>query len=638
MTRFTRRNAMSIAVPLAVVWVAAFCPPLSAAETRLVRRGENLQAALNAAAAGDVIHLEAGAEFVGNFILPVKSGDAPIVLRSIPSTLLPGAGVRIQPQHAYLLARVRSGNVSAALKTAAGAKNWHLEYLQFGPNQNGYGDILQIGDGSAAQNTLDKVPHHLTLAHVYIHGDPLLGQKRCIALNAAHVTIRDSYVAECKGVDQDTQAIGGWNGPGPYTIQNNYLEGAGENVMFGGADPAIPNLVVDGVTFTGNIVSRPLAWRDPIIAAPEQVAAEPAAGGQLSAGTYFYTIVATRHIGRGTIGRSTASTPTSVTVSDGAVVRITWKPVPTATEYRVYRSGGASASSYWTVTGASFVDSGVPGQAGDAPTTGGTVWSVKNLFELKNARHVVVSGNVFENHWKESQAGYAIVLTPRNSNGNCDWCVVEHVQFENNVVRHVTAGINLLAYDSPSRPTRQTTDIVFRNNLFYDIQDGLFMLVGGGPRDVVIDHNTVASRGSAFLYFYGGTSADPREVLGARITNNAARHNSYGINGAYFAYGNAVINAFLPGAPVVGNLLAGGSAARYPAGNLTAGTFEEQFVDAAGFDFRLTTTSALRGSATDGGDIGVDMGNLLPRINAAQSGHTYLPVSAPRNLRVVSPR
>ena len=28
-----------------------------------------------------------------------------------------------------------------------------------------------------------------------------------------------------------SQAIGGWNGPGPYVISNNFLEAAGENVM-----------------------------------------------------------------------------------------------------------------------------------------------------------------------------------------------------------------------------------------------------------------------------------------------------------------------------------------------------------------------------------------------------------------------
>src|SRR5206468_9330019 len=58
-----------------------------------------------------------------------------------------------------------------------------------------------------------------------------------------------------------SQAICGWNGPGPYAITNNYLEGAGENLLFGGADPAIPNLVPADITITGNLFSKPVAWR-----------------------------------------------------------------------------------------------------------------------------------------------------------------------------------------------------------------------------------------------------------------------------------------------------------------------------------------------------------------------------------------
>jgi hypothetical protein len=34
------------------------------------------------------------------------------------------------------------------------------------------------------------------LNHLYVHGHPLIGQKRCIALNAADVTISDSYVSD----------------------------------------------------------------------------------------------------------------------------------------------------------------------------------------------------------------------------------------------------------------------------------------------------------------------------------------------------------------------------------------------------------------------------------------------------------
>ena len=40
--------------------------------------------------------------------------------------------------------------------------------------------------------------------------------------------------------------------PYPFKIVNNYLEGAGENVMFGGADPRIKNLVPSDIEIRRN--------------------------------------------------------------------------------------------------------------------------------------------------------------------------------------------------------------------------------------------------------------------------------------------------------------------------------------------------------------------------------------------------
>ena len=54
---------------------------------------------------------------------------------------------------------------------------------------------------------------------------------------------------------------GGWNGPGPFRIENNYLEAAGENFMLGGTDPAISNLVPSDVIFRGNQLAKPREWR-----------------------------------------------------------------------------------------------------------------------------------------------------------------------------------------------------------------------------------------------------------------------------------------------------------------------------------------------------------------------------------------
>jgi PKD repeat protein len=607
------------------------------AETIAVAAGGDLQAALDAAQPGDTILLQAGAEFVGNFLLPVKGGSTPITLRSsTPDSLLPPPGVRVQPAHAPLLARIRSGNPLSALRTAPGAHHWHLRYLEFAPNTDGYGDIIQIGDGSKAQDTLARVPHTFVLSHLYVHGDPKSGQKRGIALNASQVTIRDSYIAECKAVGMDTQAIGGWNGPGPYTIENNYLEGAGENIMIGGADPSIPGLIADGITFRYNYLSRPMSWRDPIVGAPASLGAATENGGTLAPGVYAYRVTARRKAGQAIWARSTASVEVSVTVSaPGTAVRLTWAPVPDATEYRVYgRTPGAQAT-VWTTTAPRFVDTGAAGAAEAVPTSEGTRWSVKNLFELKNARNVLVAGNILENHWKESQPGYAVVLTPRNSGGTCSWCAVEDVVFEHNIVRNVAAGINLLGYDTDP-PSAQAQRIAIRHNLFYDVTthlggNGWFMLIGAAPRDVIVAHNTVEANGSTAIYAYGGTAADPACIYGFEMSANAMRHGTYGMGGASFAYGLGILDAYYPGHVFTANYLAGAPASRYPAGTLVAGPFEAQFLDAASNDFALAPASALRNGAPDGTDIGADVARVLSSTAGVMAG--LAPDAAPETPR-----
>jgi hypothetical protein len=90
-----------------------------------------------------------------------------------------------------------------------------------------------------------------------------VGQKRAIALNASGVTISNSHISGIAAVGQDSQAIGGWNGPGAYVIENNFIEAAGENILFGGADPSILELTPTDITIRRNTISKPLAWRQP---------------------------------------------------------------------------------------------------------------------------------------------------------------------------------------------------------------------------------------------------------------------------------------------------------------------------------------------------------------------------------------
>jgi hypothetical protein len=230
----------------------------SIAATIPVASGAELQSAIVNAQPGDTILLARGVVYTGNFTLTDKGpSTSTITIRTTGDDGLAHENERVLPSMAPLLAKLQSPNSAPVILTAPGAHHWRLMLIEV--VGNGMGDLIALGDGD--QTSLTRIPHDLVLDRMYIHGDAAAGQKRGISLNSASTTITGSYIFDIKAVGQDSQAICGWNGPGPYVITNNYLEAAGENLLFGGADPAIPNLVPADITITGNLLSKPLAWR-----------------------------------------------------------------------------------------------------------------------------------------------------------------------------------------------------------------------------------------------------------------------------------------------------------------------------------------------------------------------------------------
>ena len=76
-----------------------------------------------------------------------------------------------------------------------------------------------------------------------------------------HQAVVDSWLADCHSNVGDSQAIVGWNGPGPFLIQNNHLEAGHEVVMFGGGSATIQNQSPSDITIRGNHITRPASWK-----------------------------------------------------------------------------------------------------------------------------------------------------------------------------------------------------------------------------------------------------------------------------------------------------------------------------------------------------------------------------------------
>jgi hypothetical protein len=238
-------------------------------------------------------------------------------------------------------------------------------------------------------------------------------------------------------------------------------------------------------------------------------------------------------------------------------------------------------------------------------------WQVKNLFELKNARRVLVEANIFENNWAAAQVGYAILLTVANSGGRAFWVTVEDVTFRHNVVRHAGGGISILGRDQHGDPSGVARGIRIEGNLFYDIDRtrwggaGIFMLIGHGPEDLIVEHNTVIHDG-AVISAYGGSPDRP--ITGRRFVfrDNLMRHNQFGVHGGGRSIGSDSLDAYFPAAQFSRNALAGGRASRYPPDNMfpTEEEFERGFIDFANQDYRLRTDGSFSRAAADGGTIG----------------------------------
>ncbi len=219
---------------------------------------DELQSVLDGARPGDVIVLQSGTVYAGPFRLPRKDGDGWIEIRGDQAGARQG---RVRPGIGRAPRMPRLVSAAGAVITAdPGAHHYRLVGLEIAPSPGVFlTDVIDLG--STARSPAET-PHDISIEGSWIHGDPQKGSRRGIAMNGANISVVDSHLSDFKEVGADSQAICGWNGPGPFRIENNYLEAAGENVMFGGGDPRIADLVPSDIVITGNHFAKNLAWRE----------------------------------------------------------------------------------------------------------------------------------------------------------------------------------------------------------------------------------------------------------------------------------------------------------------------------------------------------------------------------------------
>lgn len=224
-----------------------------------VSAGGNLQAAVDSANPGDTISLAAGSTFTGPLALRNKSGSGWIYIQSSAYSKLPGPGTRVAISDAANMAKiVVPSSAVHAITTDTNAHHYRFVGIEISPTSNNYiSTLIAIGGNDKSPSTL---PNNIVFDRCYIHGDPTQGGRRGVEMDGQYIAVVDSYVSDWKEADADTQAVWAYNTTGPLKIVNNYLEAAGENIMFGGADSAASTLIPSDIEIRNNYIFKPLSW------------------------------------------------------------------------------------------------------------------------------------------------------------------------------------------------------------------------------------------------------------------------------------------------------------------------------------------------------------------------------------------
>ena len=311
-------------------------------------------------------------------------------------------------------------------------------------------------------------PDDLVVQHcVFQNPTGLLKVRRAISLHARSATIRDNFIeGPMDYASADAQAIAAWNGVGPYTIENNYLQSSTENVMFGGTVPGYDHQV-ESALFRFNYFTHveererlgASVWPNTLVFKGRHVFPT---GGVSDPNYGWYVATNTGKTGDIEPPLSSWAIPVGETFQDG---QVTWK-----------RTGVSNKP--------------LP----------------KNLFEIKSANNVTLQYNVFDGWWdmlayNTNQQTWLLVKAS-NQPGACDWsgtpstypsCYGSSMtgfKLLNNIARIANGGHITLGGESEGR-SKGYGDILIKNNLFTQSAQGTVKMLNIlGSKTVISGFNT----------------------------------------------------------------------------------------------------------------------------------------------------
>jgi len=451
----------------------------------------NFQSAINAAVPGDVVQFTHSCTYQGNLSLPAKTNTLHKWIYIIPDDYasIPAPGVRIAPSNSALLGQFVSVNTSPTVSPAAGANYYRLVGME-----------LYSASVNGCQPTNNPVQNCF---QYFLFGNSTGGT---IGNLPDHI-----YIDRCYIHGSPTQDI---------------LEGVQGNVSY----LAVIDSYISDIHFQRNDSQAIEAYLTP---------------GPIKVTNNFLSATTEDMMFGGAGGHSNPYIPSDIEIRYNHFYKpLTW----------------FSCSTGGTVTQCEKLANGYvcPGwdTQHNVSCNGGTVnspinqWATKDNLEFKSARRVVVTNNILENNWVSAQVGYSLNFTIRTSQSG-DVAVVNDIDFENNVITNVTAGINTLEQDNqcgpPSYPSctnpGQSLRVRVANNLFLlaptlDTFQHTWLKVDAGNlthpglTDYVFQHNTAKMSDGSNMWNYVFSLQSGRSWNCTPPTGYSSTHNLWMIDNA----------------------------------------------------------------------------------------------------------
>ena len=226
--------------------------------TVLTGGSNSLQVAYNAAKCGDTLVVAHGTKWQFGWpgmLFPSKNCDNLHWITIKTDGTLPSEGIRIDPTYASQMFNiiVRGSNHLVI-------NGDHIRFIGM--------EMSKDAVGGATTNFAEVTgADSIIFDRVYMHGTPNLESRRAIYIGGStNVGIIDSYLSEfhCIAVtgsctDSEAIAVGDTTLPQlTFTFTNNYLEAAGENILFGGE---LSGLTIPAdVQIRRNTFNKPISW------------------------------------------------------------------------------------------------------------------------------------------------------------------------------------------------------------------------------------------------------------------------------------------------------------------------------------------------------------------------------------------